>query len=324
MFVTRKVAWQKCIVYILDMRETNLSGLDLNLLPPLKALLLKRSVTLAAADVGLSQPAMSRVLARLRAVLDDPLLVRVPGGFALTPHAHNLLPRVSSALENVKGLFKLPAFDPLTEQRIIRLVASDSQTLLLAPAIAARLALEAPHIQLKFESYSADTYARMQTGVADFAFALASTPLPPGALSEVIAEDRLALVMRREHPAANRDWTLKTYGEFSHACISMMDDGQSGLDTVLAAAGISRRVGFVSPHFMATLACVAQTNMITTISEAFALRFAKTFDLLVKRAPVPDAKLELVLVWSHIRENDPALNWFRGIVRDVARDLHVI
>jgi len=306
------------------MRETNLSGLDLNLLPPLRALLLKRSVTLAAADVGLSQPAMSRVLARLRAVLDDPLLVRVPGGFALTAHAQQLLPRVSSALENVKGLFKLPEFDPLKEQRTIRLVASDSQTLLLAPAIAARLEVEAPQIQLKFESYGADTYARMQTGASDFAFALASTPLPPGALSEVIAEDRLVLVMRREHPAANLDWELKTYGEFAHACISMMDDGQSGLDSVLGAAGITRKIGFVSPHFMATLACVAETNMITTISEVFALHFAKTFDLIVKPAPVPDTKLELVLVWSHIRESDPVLNWFRGIVRDVGREVFAI
>ena len=308
------------------MREANLSGLDLNLLPPLRALLLKRSVTLAAAEVGLSQPAMSRVLARLRAVLDDPLLVRVPGGFALTAHAQQLLPRDSSALENVRGLFKIPEFDPLKEQRTIRLVASDSQTLLLAPSIAARLEVEAPQIQLKFESYGADTYARMQTGASDFAFAfaLASTPLPPGALSEVIAEDRLVLVMRREHPAANLDWELKTYGESAHACISMMDDGQSGLDGVLGATGITRRIGFVSPHFMATLACVAETNMVTTISEAFARRFAKTFDLIVKPAPVPDPKIELALVWSHIRESDPVFTWFRGIVRDVARDVFAI
>jgi DNA-binding transcriptional LysR family regulator len=304
------------------MRDINLSSLDLNLLPQLAALLNRRNVTQAAHDVGLSQPAMSRALGRLRDDLGDPLLVRGAGGLRLTPRAERLLPRLEMALGAVKALFREPTFDPATEERVITLAASDAQTVLLAPSVMALLAREAPRMRLRVEGYGADVVARMESGKLDLAFALTTTPLPSGAMSEPVATDRLALVMRRGHPLAERPVQLANYAAFDHVGIALTGDGQSDLDALLAAGGVTRRIALVTPHFSAAVAAVAATDLVTTISRAFAARLAETFDLVLKDPPFAAVDLPMALVWSEIRANDPVLTWFRGLVRNVASEVY--
>jgi DNA-binding transcriptional LysR family regulator len=304
------------------MDDINLSRLDLNLLPQLAALLRRRNVTHAAADVGLSQPAMSRALGRMRDELDDPLLVRGTRGLALTPRAERLLPRLEATLSDLKAIFREPTFDPATEDRIIRIAASDTQTVLLAPAIMARLSSEAPGLRLRVEGYGPDIAARMERGRVDLAFALATTQLSPGAMSEPIADDRLVLVMRRGHPAADKIWRIEDYADYSHVSVALTGDGQSDLDAVLAAHGVTRRIALVTPHFTAAVAAVAQTNMVTTISRAFATRLATTFDLVLKDPPFAATALPMTLVWAPIRANDPVITWFRRLVREVAAEVY--
>ncbi|NEV78805.1 LysR family transcriptional regulator, partial [Rhodopseudomonas sp. BR0C11] len=133
-----------------------------------------------------------------------------------------------------------------------------------------------------------------------------------------IAADRLALVMRRGHPKAKRTWRIGDYADVDHVGIALLDDGRSELDGILAAAGVSRRVALVTPHFTAALATVAATDMVTTISRALARRFAGAFDLVVKPPPFTKIELPMTLVWSHLRHGDPLLVWFRGLLREVA------
>ena len=158
------------------MREVNLAAVDLNLLPPLEALLRRRNVTRAAADAGLSQPAMSRALGRLRDLLDDPLLVRQGGGFILTPFAEALAPQLATALGEVQGLFSRPAFDPRGETRTIRMVASDIHTVLLIPPLMARLAAQAPGVALRIAAYSPELPDRVARGEVDLTFAVTGAP----------------------------------------------------------------------------------------------------------------------------------------------------
>jgi len=304
------------------MHEVNLSGLDLNLLPALEALLRRRNVTHAASDVGLSQPAMSRALSRLRALLDDPLLVRAHNGLVLTPRAQSLAPRVATAMAELKDLFSEQTFDPATEHRTIRIAASDTQTVLLGPPLMARLSREAPGVDLRFEPYGPDMIRRMENNTLDFAFALSTTDLPMGAMSMPLARDRLALVMRRDHPKSTRKWSIDDYGTVDHVGIALLDDGRSELDGLLAAAGVRRRVALVTPHFMAALAAVAATDMVTTISEAFARRFAEVFDLSVRPPPFANTDLMMTLIWSHVRASDPTLVWFRELLRETAEQVY--
>jgi DNA-binding transcriptional LysR family regulator len=304
------------------MRQVNLPGLDLNLLPALESLLRRRNVTHAASDVGLSQPAMSRALSRLRALFDDPLLVRGHNGLILTPKAQSLIPRLATAIGELKGLFMEQSFDPATETRTIRVAAADTQTVLLAPPLMARLSREAPGIDLRFEPYGPDLIKRMENNALDFAFALSTTDLPLGAMSMPLAGDRLALVMRRGHPKSDQTWSIDDYGTVNHVGIALLDDGRSELDGLLAAAGVTRRVALVTPHFTAALAAVAATDMVTTISEAFARRFAEVFDLSVRPPPFANADLTMTLIWLHVRASDPTLVWFRELLRETAEQVY--
>jgi DNA-binding transcriptional LysR family regulator len=264
----------QCMDYICAMREVNLNGIDLNLLPPLEALLRQRHVTRAAVEVGLSQPAMSRALARLRELLGDPLLVRGRVGLVLTPRAVALMPVVATALLRMKDVFQQTEFDPAIAERTVRNAATDTHAIVLGPQIVSRLSRSAPSITLQIVPFSSDLALRMEEGAIDFCFALATTPLPAGVRSMPIADDRLAVVMRRGHPAARGRWTLEDYAKYSHATVTILGDQQSEMDAILADAGITRTIGFTSPHFTAALAAVAETDMVTTISESFARRMA--------------------------------------------------
>ncbi len=301
------------------MREVNLSSLDLNLLPALDALLRRRNVSHAANDVGLSQPAMSRALARLREVLGDALLVRVPGGgYALTPRAEALAGRLAPTLDHVKAVFQEPTFDPAKVERTVRIAGADTATILLAPALMARLAVEAPGIDIRMENYGPDLVQRMETGALDLVFAVSTTPLPPGAKSESIGRDRLALVLRRDHRLARHKWTIEDYGRVSHVGISLMGDSQTDLDAQLSKVGVRRRMALVTPHFIAALAAVGASDMATTVSRTFASRFADQFGLVLKEPPLPQLDLEPTIVWSHVRAADPVLAWLRAVIREVS------
>jgi len=311
---------EKCMYSIVHMQEAHISGLDLKLVPALEALLRRRNVTHAAEELGLSQPAMSRALARLRDLQGDPLLVRASGGYVLTPRAQALQPRLAEVLSQLGAVFHPQAFDPTQERRTLRLAGADVHTIVLLPGVAARLAREAPGVDLRVESYGPATSERVLIGEIDLAFALTTTPLAPGAYSEVVATDRLAVVMRRDHPAANRVWSLDDYGAYPNAVVTLVGDGQSEMDAVLAAAGVTRRIALATPHFMAALAAVSATDMVTTMSAALAGRLSSALGLRLQSPPFAEAGLEMTLVSSHIRASDPFLAWFRDLVRQVARE----
>ena len=303
---------------IVGMREVNIAGVDLNLVPALDALLRRRSVTRAAADVGLSQPAMSRCLARLRELQGDPLLVRSAAGYVLTARAQTLRPLLAAAMNQLRDVFRQQNFDPGTERSVVRLAAADTHTILVLPGVVARLAVEAPGVDLRVEPYRRDTSERLNDGSLDLAFALSTTPLRSGTYSEVVGEDQLALVMRGGHPAAQRQWSIADYASYRHAEVDILGDGQSQIDTILAARGVGRRVALWTPHFMAALATVASTDLVATLSAAFARRFASALDLVLLAPPFDETRLEVTLVYSHARATDPLLAWFRNLVREVA------
>lgn len=309
------------MVYIFFMHQVNLNGIDLNLLPPLEALLRHRNVTQAAAEVGMSQPAMSRALGRLRDLLNDPLLVRGSGGLLLTPTAEALLPVLRQALAGVSTVFQTRLLDPLTTERIVRIAASDVQTVLIGPPLFAALAQAAPGITVQFQPYGRDVIARIEDGRTDFAFALATNPLPPGAVSFPVARDRLALVMRRDHPMAAREVAAVDYGHLSHVAVSLLDDGISDLDAALAAQGVTRRIALRTPHFLSALAVVGRSDAVTTVSHRLAHGFADRFGLVLRPPPLRDVDLSMVLVTSGLRAHDPLLVWITEQVRIAAESV---
>jgi DNA-binding transcriptional LysR family regulator len=303
---------------ILVMRETNLAGIDLNLLPALEALIRRRNVTRAGEDVGLSQPAMSRALARLRDLLDDPILVKTASGLAPTARAQNLLPQLSAALDGAAGILRPPAFDATTLDRTFRIVGADAQTLLLGPALMAALAREAPRASLMFLPVTPDVRERIEAGDVDLVFATSTTPLPPGAHSETVAQDGFALACRRGLRAPDHVWTLPEYAAQAHATVSIFGDRLTDIDAELAEAGLVRRIAFTSPHFLGALATVAATDCVTVLSAALARRFAPAFGLQLHEPPLKQKDLTLTTVASATRAQDPALMWLRARLHEAA------
>ncbi|HXT09574.1 MAG TPA: LysR family transcriptional regulator [Roseiarcus sp.] len=301
------------------MREVNLAGVDLNLLPALEALIRRRNVTLAGRDIGLSQPAMSRALARLRALLGDSLLVKAPGGLAPTARAEALLPQLSASLDRLGGVLRPPAFAPEALDRVFRIVATDVHALLIGPPLLAAVRQLAPRARLSFVPISADVRERIQTGDIDLAFATATMPLPPGVHSEPLFEERLALVARRDAFPEDKAWTLAEYTAANHATVAIFGDRASEIDAELAQAGLARRIVFTSPHFLATLAAVAASDCVTTLSATLARRFADTLGLALYEPPLRQKTLTGTMVVAATRADDPGLVWLRQRVRQAAR-----
>ena len=300
------------------MRNLNLRSVDLNLLPALEALLRLRHVTRAAEEVGLSQPAMSHMLGRLRDVLGDELLVRGASGLAMTSRAEELAPRVAAVLDAARAIYRPAAFEISKVQRVLRVVGCDLHSILFGPELMARIGREAPGIELSFENYTRNVFRRLEDGSVDLVLADAETPLPPAAVSTVIGEDRYALVMRERHPAAARKWTVADYAKWDSAVVSIFGDGQSDVDARLAKAGVVRRIGLSTPHFMAVLAAVSATDMIANTSRLFALRHARVHRLIVRDTPFPEIRFTSTIIGSAMRMNDPVIRWFCSLVKEIS------
>lgn len=237
-----------------------------------------------------------------------------------TPRGDALYPLVAKALEGMRPVFAPQSFDPAAAERRVVIAGSDLHAILLLPALARRVAQEAPGITLMIEGYGSDPARRMLEGAVDLIFATSATPLPPGAMSAVIGTDQLVLVTRRGHALAVGPATMKAYASAGHVTVSILGDGASEVDARLAACGLSRHVAVTTPHFMAALAIVASTDLVTTISAAFASRFKESLGLAVRPAPFGEAPFELSFVWAEFKNADPALSWLRTVISEVARE----
>jgi DNA-binding transcriptional LysR family regulator len=193
---------------------------------------------------------------------------------------------------------------------------TDAQAVLLLPRLVARLSVEAPGLSIAVVPYGADIAQRMATGEVDLVFVLASTPLPTGAVSVALASDELAVVMSRKHPRAGGSWAISDYGKWPSVGVSLVGDGTSDLDTLLARDGVSRRFAAVTPSFVTALSIVGATDAVTTVSRALADRFAELFGLAVLDAPFRETELATTLVMARVRQGDRLLAWLAGVIAD--------
>lgn len=316
--MVRVLSCVQCIDNMQAMRETNLAAADLNLLKALDALLTRQHVTAAAKDVGLSQPAMSRALQRLRALFDDPLLLRGPGGLILSARAENLAPRVRKLLSEVAALIVSERFDPALIRKTVRIVASDYHMITIIPRFLRALKRAAPGVTVRVEPYSPDAPSRVARGEIDLIFATDDAPMPPGAHSERILEDQLVTAVRRDHPIFERPIDLAVYAALDHVVISIMRDGWTDTDALLAAQGLKRSIALTTPSFVGALAVVGASDLAVTVSGRLVSIFADQFGLAVFAPPLPKTGFVVTQVWSAHRDGDPFHTWIRGLMRDAA------
>jgi len=298
------------------MREVDIAALDLNLLVVLEALLVERHVTRAGRRVHMGQPAMSRALARLRELFDDPLLVRVGQHMRPTPYAETLLGPLQRLLADVQDLVAPPRFDPARATGRIRLAAPDIVTYMVGPALLRRIADEAPNLDLEIVEWSSAWHEHLASGAVDLTFGQASSE--PGIYSHVLIRNTWACVLRRGHPILRKRWTLDAYLDLSHLLIGFTSHGGGHVDAALALLGRKRRVALRMPYVVLSPLIIAETDLVLTTARWLAEKLARTAELVIKRPPVELEPVDLPMIWHERTHRDPRQRWLRNTLQALA------
>jgi DNA-binding transcriptional LysR family regulator len=295
-----------------------LAGVDLNLLTALDALLDDPHVTRAARRVGVSQPAMSHNLRRLRELLGDPLLVRTPHGMAATARAEELRPAVRAALEAAEAVLQAaPAFDPARARRTFALAMADQAALQLLPALSARITAAAPGVTLQLRPFTADVTAMLADRELDLAISVFGDA-PPQVRTEPLWSEDFACVLRHGGANTRGRFTLAHYLERSHLMIAPRGRPGSVIDDLLARLGHTRRIAMLLPHFLVAPAIVAATDLVWTAPAKLARSLTRRYALAVRPPPFPIPPFILSMRWHLRLDRDPGLAWLRDQLRAVA------
>ena len=290
-------------------------SIDLNLLVTLDALLQEGSVTRAARRVGLSTPAMSHALARIRERLDDPVLVRSGRGMVLTPRAEALKARVSSVVNDARhALEPEKPFVAGDLARTFVLHASDYVLTVLGATVDRILQDEAPRVDLRAVPNSADDPSLLRDGGSDLAVGIYGT-LPQEMRQKKLISDRFVCAVRAEHPVVSRvgRLTLEQLVAIPHVQIAPRGKPGGYVDDVLAEKGLSRRVARAVPYFLTALELTATTDYVLVVSERLARPRAEALGLRLVEPPMPLRPYALSLVWHPRFDADPAHRFLREV-----------
>lgn len=306
---------------IMVIDHINLSRVDLNLLVALDALLIERSVTRAAARVGLRQSAMSHNLARLRALFGDEILIRGPDGMRATPRALALIDPVRMTLAQITALVSRDgAFDARTAERSFRIGLTDSAEVLIGPALLAHLCAAAPGIRLRLSSTD-QLFDELDADHLDLGVAFG--PLPEGQAHHkrrVLSTDSFLCMFNAERVGVAPPISLEDYVRLPHVLTTLRKGERGIVDDALAKLGLSRTVAVTTPRFVAVPFLVAGAPVITTMHAKLARYFAEALGLSLSPAPVELPMVPAALVWHASYDHDPAHLWLRQTVARVAAE----
>jgi DNA-binding transcriptional LysR family regulator len=294
------------------MRGTNISGLDLNLLFALDALLAERHVSRAAHRLGTSQPSLSRALADLRRWFGDPLLVRGKRGMTATPRALELEREVRAVLEQIEGMVaRRDAFDPKASRRTFYLATPEYAQCVLFPRLLARIGELAPGVSIQVRPWSLAFPEALERGALDLVLSPTGAP-EPGLASEDVLADGFCAVVRRGHPGVGRKLGLEAFLALGHISIAPNDRHGGVVHDALAAEGLSRRVTLRIPSFAAAPTLVAASDLCAVMPELFARQAAEHFPLDLHPLPLEVPGFVLRQTWHAREDGDPGLKWLRG------------
>ena len=290
---------------------------DLNLLAVFDAVFRHGSVSRAADQLALSQPAVSHALARLRLQLGDPLFVRAGRGLVPTDRARALAPQIRALIAVAAALIQPELFLPETFAGTFRLAASDYAALTLVPPLLASLQRSAPQAQVQVLPVDAGTTRRLELGELDFSFWGTVPPGSPFRFSPLFDDDFLAAA-DAAHPifgSGRQPPTFEAVLAFRHAVIAMGDPGRSPVDEALLRLGRSRQIGLVTPGFSSTIAALQGSDLIACLPRRLRGSLPPTlrcFDL-----PFLVSRFRYGLLWSENSELQLRRLWLRARVQDL-------
>lgn len=308
------------MMYIVIMHQVDLRGVDLNLLVALEALLEERNVTRAAHRLGMSQPAASRALGRLRALFSDALLVDGPSGYMHSARAEELRPLLRRTLAGVGEMLEANAFDPATATGRLRLLMPDLQAAVLAPHLLARLAQEAPSLDLDIAAPGTNGMEALELGSAEAMVALIDDA-PAGIHRRRLYDEELVTLMRADHPARTETLTLDRFLALEHIVVNVTGVGPAPVDEVLARLGRTRRVRLRVPNFFAAVEIAARSDLIMTLPASLARAAADMRRFVSLPPPLDLGSFTMSLAWHARQQDAPRHVWLRRAIVAAAMDM---
>lgn len=292
----------------------NIDGPDLDLRAMRLFLLLhaERHLTRAAHRAGLSQPALSRALARMREQLDDPLFVREGRGIVPTARADALVPRVEALLSAAEAVLRPTTFEPKTLSRRFVIGTHEFFDPHLMPRLAARLARVAPHVDVVTRPLD-----ELDSGTLDLTVSIRKA-LPMSVIGRKLYDEHLHCALRKGHPAARRKLDLDTFCALPHLVVAPKGVPGGLVERALAAVGRERRIAMQVHSFGSAPAIVAESDLLLTAPRRVLEGAHAAHGLRLFPPPLELAPLSIWLAWSARDRDDPAHAWFRDLVAELA------
>ncbi len=298
---------------------------DLNLLVYLDILLKEKSVTRAAEQLGLTQPAMSNALKRLREVFNDPILIRTNQGMTATEKALSLQPEIRKLVLEMQTLLEPNQdFQAQDSRRVFRIMCSDYAEATLLPAMIKRMREEAPGIILDCLTPSDVSYQDLEQGHVDMAINRFND-MPASFHQKTIWRDSFSCLLNADNPMAKK-FNLKTYLQAQHVWVSKTGMGvglgvnpehQSGLgwiDKALEKLGHKRQISIFTRHYTMPALLVMNNDLIATLPTKVAVMYAANPALVLKAPPFSIPEFELKMAWSPLLHHSAAHRWLRGLI----------
>jgi DNA-binding transcriptional LysR family regulator len=298
----------------------NWGAFDLNLLIVFDAVMQERSVTRAGGRIGLSQPAMSHALNRLRYMLKDELFVRTPEGMVPTPRAEMLAQPLRSALSEMQLALEPVTFDPASSDRRFVIAVNNYAAVVLTPPLVVAVSAAAPSIHLDMRpSGTLDIAERLDRGDLDLALGGLASPGERFAAAPLL-EDPFVLVMRRGHPASRGKLSASAFAALPHLEISSSLEDTGFIDRWLVERGLERRIALRAPYLSAP-AILVQSDLVATLSRRIAQELARSHPLHVREPPYDSPHIPTAMLWHRRLDGHPAHRWLRDVIRSVTDSL---
>jgi DNA-binding transcriptional LysR family regulator len=304
---------------MLNIQAVNIASVDLNLLVVFDAVFKDRNITVAAQRVGLSQPAMSSALNRLRKTFDDPLFVRTGNGMQPTPYAQLLAPPIQRACELIVASLQIGgSFDPARSTRTFTFYMTDIGHAVFLPKLVAAMARHAPEVKLQvLRIPERGAHDAMAAGEVDIAIGL-FPDLKAGFFQQRLYRDSFVCVIGANHPHADGELSPKEFANLSHAVVSSAGTGhEAAVERAFIDARLQRRVRLTIPHFMAIPVIVAQTDVVVTVPKRLALAFAGFPNIKLFEPPIKISTFEIKQHWHQRFHQDETSKWLRRIIADL-------
>ncbi|MDX2270836.1 MAG: LysR family transcriptional regulator [Cyanobacteriota bacterium] len=303
-----------------NIHHTNLAGIDLNLLVVFDALITEQNVTRAGERVGLSQPATSNALGRLRRLMRDDLFIRTTAGLRPTPTAIALHQQLRPALQQIQAaLLEQPIFDPANSDRVFAIGMSDYVEFTLLPCLMQTLQTCAPQVSVQIRSGDRQKLlALLDSGEIDLACGLFPEKIA-WHQEQLLFQESYVCVCRRQHPIIGTSLSLEEYLTVSHLLVSVKEDRIGRVDMLLAEQNLKRRIALSIPHFLSVPFILAETDLVATLARRVAVTFANYQSLKLLPLPLPIADFSVFMRWHRMTETSPAYQWLRSIVLEASR-----